>query len=77
MKENNLHVIVASSGCEQDKLKYRHHRVCEFLRQREETKNIYWIIPVLTAFRKSHRLTFALPFTKTNEQAIKELSLSD
>ncbi|MFX3619523.1 MAG: glycosyltransferase [Sporolactobacillus sp.] len=41
----NVHLMVASSEWEQDQLRYRRHRLAEYLRQQQETAEVIWICP--------------------------------
>ena len=40
-----IHVIVATGEWGQDQLRYRRHRLAEFLAGRKETKEVIWVCP--------------------------------
>ncbi len=44
-KEAIIHVIVATAEWGKDKLRYRRHRLAEFLAAQEETKEVIWVCP--------------------------------
>lgn len=41
----NVHVIVATGEWEQDQLRYRRHRLAEFLQRHPDTKEVIWLCP--------------------------------
>lgn len=44
-KEAIIHVIVATAEWGKDQLRYRRHRLAEFLAAQEETKEVIWVCP--------------------------------
>jgi len=44
-KRKTVHVIVAAGEWEQDGLRYRRHRLAEFLQKQPETKDVIWLCP--------------------------------
>ncbi|RFU63983.1 teichuronic acid biosynthesis protein TuaH [Peribacillus glennii] len=54
----NIHVIVATGEWGQDRLRYRRHRLAEFLRALPETKEVIWLCP---APNQSEESLTALP----------------
>lgn len=41
----NVHIIVATGEWEQDQLRYRRHRLAEFLQRHPDTKEVIWLCP--------------------------------
>ncbi|MDD9149046.1 glycosyltransferase [Sporolactobacillus sp. CQH2019] len=41
----NIHIIVATGVWEQDKLRYRRHRLAEFLQNKPDTEEVIWLCP--------------------------------
>ncbi|EME73358.1 glycosyltransferase [Bacillus sonorensis] len=56
--EKVIHVIVATGEWGQDQLRYRRHRLAEFLAEQQETKEVFWVCPAAEApqeaFTKLH-----------------------
>ncbi len=50
----NIHIIVATGEWEQDQLRYRRHRLAEFLQKQPETKEVIWLCPTPNQPEKSY-----------------------
>lgn len=57
MKEmKNIHIIVATGEWAQDQLRYRRHRLAEFLQNHPETKEVIWLCPTPVQNEKSYTI---------------------
>lgn len=50
----NIHVIVATGEWGQDELRYRRHRLADFLNERADTKEVIWLCPTPNQNRTTH-----------------------
>ncbi|MTT31859.1 glycosyltransferase [Terrilactibacillus sp. BCM23-1] len=44
-KMKNIHVIIATAEWHQDQLRYRRHRLAEFLQKKSDTEEVIWLCP--------------------------------
>nr|WP_066254717.1 glycosyltransferase [Neobacillus drentensis] len=51
---NNIHVIVATGEWAQDQLRYRRHRLAEYLQNHPDTKEVIWLCPTPVQKGKSN-----------------------
>ena len=81
MKERYLHVLVSSDNWGQPMIKYRRHRLIEYIQQQDVALDILWVYPASTNLRRPksylevHKLIKNNP--AINSQAIKEWALPD
>lgn len=66
--KQNLHVVVATGEWGQDHLRYRRHRLAEYLAAKPDTEEVIWVCPSIT--KKTKSLT-------TLENGIKQFTIND
>ncbi|MEC1611948.1 glycosyltransferase family 1 protein [Bacillus mojavensis] len=64
-----IHVIVATAEWGKDQLRYRRHRLAEFLAAQEETKEVIWVCPA----PRSQRIEFQQVQSGIRQYAVKDL----
>lgn len=80
MTNKLVHIIVSSSSWSQAEIKYRRHRLAEYLEQQEDTEDILWVYPVsatprkLKSYIKAEKIMQKNPCTR---HGIKEWALPD
>lgn len=50
----NIHIIVATGEWELDQLRYRRHRLADYLQKHPETKEVIWLCPTPNQKKTSH-----------------------
>ncbi|MGD6776444.1 glycosyltransferase [Sutcliffiella horikoshii] len=66
--KKNIHVIVATGEWDQDNLRYRRHRLAEYLESHPDTEEVIWVCPSITKHAESFRLL---------ENGIKQYTVND
>lgn len=53
MNKKKIHLIVATGEWDQDFLRYRRHRLAEFLSKQQETEEVIWVCPTVNNHKES------------------------
>ncbi|MGD6967744.1 glycosyltransferase [Rossellomorea vietnamensis] len=56
MSEKIIHVVVATNEWEKDGLRYRRHRLAEFLNKQEMTEEVIWLCPSSSNYKGEFKL---------------------
>ncbi len=81
MDHNYLYVVVSSSSWDKSNVKYRRHRLVEYLNDQDNTNDILWVYPASASLRKPSSYLKAIKVISNNfsenTQGIKQWALPD
>lgn len=80
MIQQIIHLIVAPSGWNEDSLKYRRHRLAEYLFKQKETAEVIWFYPESASPKRPRSYIAAIKKVKqnlTSSQVIRDYAFAD